>query len=317
MTTPGTAVVSEGARPEAVVKPERQHGPAQRLVMVTGLSGAGRTTAINALADLGFEAIDGMPLSLIPRLFEGTPLPRPLVLGIDTRTRGFSAAALTDLLDDLNRDPQIALELLYLDASPESLLRRYSETRRRHPAAPAEDPRAGIARETDLLSPVRSRADILIDTSDMSPHDLRAEMAAQFAPPDAARLAVTIQSFSYRRGIPRGVDVVLDCRFLNNPYWQEKLRHMDGRDPDVAAYVRNDPRFQAFFDQLLALVVLLLPAQAEEGKSHFGIALGCTGGRHRSVCVTEMLAEALAADGWQVSKRHRELEQRGDRAPNG
>lgn len=308
MISPGA--VASAAASDTAAAAGRDPEPAQRLVMVTGLSGAGRTTAINALADLGFEVIDGMPLSLIPRLFEGPPLPRPLVLGIDTRTRGFSAAALGDLLTDLAADPRIALELLFLEASPDALLRRYSETRRRHPAAPAEDPRAGIARETDLLAAVRARADVLIDTSEMSPHDLRAEMTSQFAPPDAARLAVTIQSFSYRRGIPRGADVVLDCRFLNNPYWQERLRHKDGRDPDVAAYVRNDPRFNAFFERLAALVALLLPAHAEEGKSHFGIALGCTGGQHRSVCVTEMLAETLAADGWQVSKRHRELEGR-------
>jgi Predicted P-loop-containing kinase len=174
--------------------------PTARTLLVTGPSGAGRSTAVNALEDLGYEAIDNLPLSLIPRLLEAPGQHRPLALGIDTRNRDFSTNALIELLD---RQPGI--ELLYLDARAEVLLRRYSETRRRHPMAPAETPDIGIARDFDLLGPIRARADILIDTSDLTPHDLRAEMERWFAPADGTGLAVSVQSFSYKRGLPRGV----------------------------------------------------------------------------------------------------------------
>ena len=276
-----------------------------RVVVVTGPSGAGRSTAINALEDLGFEAIDNLPLGLIPRLLDGPPLERPVALGIAAPTRGFTPDAVQDLLDG----PLAGLphDLLYLDCRADVLLRRYSETRRRHPLAPAESPGDGIAREFDLLGPIRERADILIDTSEMSLHDLRAEIDRLFGGPAEARLAVTVQSFSYKRGLPRGLDLVFDCRFLRNPYWTDALRPLDGRDPRVADHIRGDARFETFFERVRALVDLLLPAHVEEGKRHLAIGFGCTGGRHRSVCVTEALAHALAEAGWQVSIRHREL----------
>ncbi len=281
-----------------------------RLVLVTGPSGAGRSTAINALEDLGYEVIDNLPLSLVPRLLDGPPLARPLALGIDVRTRDFSAAALIEMIDRLTRVPDVAPEVLYLDCAPNTLIRRYSETRRRHPLAPAEQPALGIAREIDLLAPIRARAEVLIDTSDMSPHDLRAEIARWFDTGTSARLAVSVHSFSYKRGIPRGVDVVFDCRFLRNPYWDETLRPLNGQDPAVAAHVASDPRFDPFFAKVWDLVTLMLPAQLQEGRTHVAIAFGCTGGQHRSVAMTEKLAATLAEAGWQVSKRHRELERR-------
>ncbi|MFN6980111.1 MAG: RNase adapter RapZ, partial [Gemmobacter sp.] len=190
-------------------------------------------------------------------------------------------------------------------------IRRYSETRRRHPMALDEDPRAGIAREADLLAPVRVRADVLIETSEMSPHDLKADLARWFGVEPQQRMAVSVQSFSYKRGLPRGVDMVFDCRFLKNPYWDPALRGQDGRSPDVGAFIAADPHFRPFFDRVADLVLTLLPAQIEEGKAHLSIGFGCTGGQHRSVAVAERLAGALAAAGWQVSKRHRELERRG------
>jgi len=282
---------------------------AQNLVLVTGLSGAGRTTAIAALEDLGFEAIDRMPLALIPRLFEGSPLPQPIALGVDAKTRGFSAGALADLVARFARDPRIAMEVLYLDCAPETLLRRYSETRRRHPSAPSEHPSDGIGREIDLLAPIRDAADTVLDTTDLTPHDLRAAMARMFGGDTGdAGLSVSVQSFSYRRGLPSGVDLVFDCRFLRNPHWDQKLRAEDGRNPDVAAHIVADPRLEPFFQQVHDLVRFLLPAHKEEGKSHLGIALGCTGGKHRSVYMAERLAKTLAEGGWRVSKRHRELE---------
>lgn len=283
---------------------------AQRVVLVTGPSGAGRSTAIRVLEDLGHEAIDNLPLSLVPRLLEGPPLPRSVALGIDVRNRDFSAAALLEMIDRLTRQPEVALDVVYLDCRADELLRRFGETRRRHPLAPSEDPREGIAQEIDILAPVRARADVLIDTTGMSPHDLKAEMARWFDQRGAVRLAVSLHSFSYKRGVPRGLDMMFDCRFLRNPHWEPGLRALDGRAVAVADYVVADPRYAEFCKTVLSLLLLLLPAHVEEGKSYLAIGFGCTGGQHRSVTVTEKVAIALADAGWQVSKRHRELERR-------
>ncbi|WP_434614953.1 RNase adapter RapZ [Tabrizicola sp. M-4] len=287
------------------------------LVLVTGPSGAGRSTAIHAFEDLGYEVIDNLPLSLVPRLVEGAPLGRPIALGLDVRNRDFNASTLIELIDRLTRDPRIALDVVYVDCGTPELIRRYSQTKRRHPLAPAETPAEGIAREIDLLAPIRARADHLIDTSEMTPYDLKAELARWFdqSRSPAQRLAVSLQSFSYKRGLPRGVDMVFDCRFLRNPYWDAALRDLDGRDPAVVAHVRADPRFAEFFARLQDLLTFLLPATVDEGKAHLTIGFGCTGGQHRSVAVAEMMAKALAEAGWPVSKRHRELERRAAVTP--
>jgi UPF0042 nucleotide-binding protein len=283
---------------------------AVRIVCVTGPAGAGRTTAIAALEDLGFESIANMPLELVPRLLDGPARGRPIALGLDAARRGFSIEGFLDLVAALDRDPRLRCTLVYLDCPAETLMRRFSETRRRHPAAPAEHPDDGIARELALLAPVRERADIVIDTANLTPHELRAEVGRWFGAETGAGMAVSLQSFSYKRGAPRGLDMVFDCRFLRNPYWEPRLRARDGRDAEVAAHIRADPRFDPFLGRLRDLIDLLLPAHAEEGKAHLAIGFGCTGGQHRSVMMVETLAEALAQAGWQVSKRHRELEGR-------
>jgi len=284
-----------------------------QLVLVTGPSGAGRSTAIRALEDMGFEAIDNMPFSLLPRLLDGrSPPEKPLALGLDVRNRDFSTDALITLIERLDGQAGLRLQVLYLDCRPEILQQRFSETRRRHPLAPEESVEAGIAREFDLLVSVRVRADLVIDTSDMSPHDLRAELERWFTAPHGRKLAVSVHSFSYKRGLPHGLDMVLDCRFLNNPHWQPDLRDLDGRAPEVAAFVRADPRFDSFHTRVTDMVVELLPAYEAEGKSYLAIGFGCTGGQHRSVVMAESLAESLAQRDWQVSIRHRELERRGE-----
>lgn len=285
------------------------------LLLVTGPSGAGRSTAIHALEDLGYEAIDNLPLSLVPRLIDGPPHARPIALGLDVRNRDFNVTALIELIDSLTRDPRVSPEVLYIDCDPEELSRRYSQTRRRHPLAPAETASEGIEREIDLLRPVRTRADHLIDTTDMSPHDLKAEIAKWFGRATPARLAVSLQSFSYKRGVPRGVDTIFDVRFLKNPYWSPALRDRDGRDPAVAAHIAEDPRFEEFFHKLKDLILLLLPAHVAEGKAHLTIGFGCTGGQHRSVAVAEKLGNVLSEAGWMVALRHRELERRVQGAP--
>jgi UPF0042 nucleotide-binding protein len=284
------------------------------VVLVTGPSGAGRSTALHVLEDMGFEAIDNLPFSLLPRLMEGPAPTRPLALALDPRNRDFSTNAMIQTIEQMGRIPGVSPELLYLDCGREILLRRFSETRRRHPLAPAESPDAGIKRELDLLAPIRARADILIDTSDLSPHELRAEIERLFAPDGQRRLAVTLNSFSFKRGLPHGMDMVFDVRFLRNPYWDPALRGGNGRDPAVAAYIDADPLAAPFRTRVLDLLLLLLPAYRAEGKAHLAIAFGCSGGQHRSVAMTEHLAKALADAGWAVSIRHRELE-RSDPPP--
>lgn len=284
------------------------NGRQQRVVIVTGPSGAGRSSAINALEDAGFEAIDNLPLSLVPRLLDGPALPQPIALGVDVRNREFSVDRLLELVDRLHRAPGVASELLYLDCDADTLVRRFSETRRRHPLSPTEPPMAGILSEIELMTPVRERADHLIDTGSLTPHELRTELLRMLVPESGLPMALSVQSFSYKRGLPRGVDMVFDCRFLSNPHWQPDLREKDGRDAAVAAHVEADPRFAAFFEQVHLLVASLLDAFVDEGKASLTIAFGCTGGRHRSVALAEKLAQALAEDGWLVSRRHRELE---------
>lgn len=279
------------------------------LMLVTGPSGAGRSTAVNALEDLGYEAIDNLPLSLLPPLLTVMP-DRPLALGLDVRNRDFSVDGLIAVIDNLSERLGDRAQVLYLDAAEDVLLRRYSETRRRHPLAAAGPPQSAITREKELLEPIRSRADYLIDTTQMSPHDLRAEIDGLFAPGEGRALGLTVHSFSYKRGLPRGLDIVLDCRFLRNPHWEPSLRAKDGRNPDVAAYVAADPRFDPFFAKVKDLVDMLLPAHKDEGRAHLSIGFGCTGGKHRSVMMTETLASSLEEAGWRVSKRHRELERR-------
>ncbi len=285
-----------------------------RIVLVTGPSGAGRSTALHVLEDLGFEAIDNLPLSLLPRLLEGPPPARPMALAIDPRNRDFSANALIDTVDRLAEISGTRVELLYVDCSRDVLLRRFSETRRRHPLSPADSPDIGIMLETDLLVPIRARADILIDTSDLTPHDLRAEIERLFAPNGQRHLAITLNSFSFKRGLPRGMDMVFDVRFMRNPYWEPSLRPLNGRDAHVAAHVMADPLAPDFMAKTGDLVLMLLPAFRAEGKAHLGIGFGCSGGQHRSVAVTEAMAKSLAEAGWQVSIRHRELE-RGHALP--
>lgn len=288
-----------GSRPSA----------APMLIIVTGMSGAGRTTAINALEDLGFEALNNFPLSLVDRLVEpaGTGA-RPIAIGVETRTRGFSARALTDLVGRLRQRDRVRAVLVFLDCADEALASRFNQTRRRHPLAPGETVAAGIARERDILAEVRGRADIVLDTTALSPHALRTEIESLFVQQIRAGLAVSVQSFSYKRGAPHDADMVLDCRFLRNPYWQEALRELDGREPPIQAFVREDPAFGPFFEKLCEMLMMLLPAYMGEGRAYFCVALGCTGGRHRSVAVGEMLTARLGEAGWPVSVRHRELE---------
>lgn len=283
----------------------------QKLIVVSGPSGAGRATAINVLEDLGFEAIDNAPLSLMARLTDGE-MPRPMAIGIDVRNRDFSTQGVSDVMTALQARSDLDAQMLFLNADEDTLVRRYSETRRRHPLSPDEPAIAGIRREADLLVPLKNGAEFLLDTSDLSPHDLKARLTDWFGDRGSALFGVTLQSFSYKRGLPKGIDMTFDCRFLKNPYWDASLRSFTGQNPQVAKYIETDPRLAPFHDKVIDMLLMLLPAFREEGKSHLSIGFGCTGGQHRSVYVAERVALALASKGWQVSKRHRELDRRGD-----
>ncbi|MEL7116709.1 MAG: RNase adapter RapZ [Pseudomonadota bacterium] len=284
------------------------------LVFVTGPSGAGRSTALNVLEDLGYEPIDNLPLSLMQSVLKG-PFDRPLAIGLDVRNREFSINGVLNTYLGLSDDPRVSIDLLFLECRPDVLLRRYSETRRRHPLAEGESLETGIEMEQDLLTPLRHHATVVIDTSELSPHDLRDRLTGWFDPKRAAQMSILVQSFSYKRGIPPGVDLVFDCRFLKNPHWEPSLRGKDGRDDAVRDYVESDAQCAPFFNKLTELIELLLPGFREEGKSYLTIGLGCTGGQHRSVAIAEKLGSRLANQGWQASTRHRELERRARSEP--
>jgi len=308
----GGAEGSASGRPQPGAEADpSEKGHAPPVIVVTGLSGAGRTTAINVLEDLGHEPLNNFPLAL----FDAVIAPmggsgRPLAIGIETRTRGFSAGGLIGKIQELRSRWDRRMLLIFLDCADDVLISRFSQTRRRHPLAPAEDPSTGVARERDILREVRAHADIVIDTSALTPHQLRAELESRFGAETFPGLVVSVQSFSYKRGVPPGADMVQDCRFLRNPYWDEALRALDGRAPLIQDFVTADARYGPFFEKLTDLVLMLLPAYKDEGKAYFSIALGCTGGRHRSVSVAEKLALRLSEAGWPVSIHHRELAER-------
>ena len=278
----------------------------RQIVLVTGISGAGRSTALDILEDLGYEAIDNPPLEFLTAI-AGAPGSWPIALGVDIRTRDFAAEPFLEQLDQLHGDPSFAPHLLFVDCEEEVLCRRYTETRRRHPLAQGRPLRDGITAERRLVSPLRDRADLVVDTTGMSPGDFRRFLGAHIAAGQSAGMAIVVTSFAYRHGLPRAADVVLDMRFLDNPHYDSALRDLTGRDPEVAAFVSADPDFQPFFKQITAALGPLLPRYEREGKSYLTIALGCTGGRHRSVFVAERLALWLQDQGYRVTLMHRDL----------
>jgi len=279
-----------------------------RLILVSGPAGAGRTTAIRSLEDLGFEAIDNLPLDLVKSVLKPKKASEKIAIGLDTRGRDFSVEGLLGLLKSLKSLEHVDFELFYLSCTMEVLLRRYSETRRRHPLADGKSPHEGIEQELILLEPIRHKADILIETSELTPHDLKASIKRLFLNIEVNLLSISLKSFSYKRGLPRGTDMTLDCRFLKNPHWQHELRDKTGLDPSVREFVANDPKFAEFIERVTKLLLFLLPSFKEEGKSSVEIGFGCTGGIHRSVAVTETVAKELADSGWNVSIKHREIE---------
>ena len=287
----------------------------RQFVLLTGMSGAGLATTLKSLEDLGYEAVDNLPLFLFDLLTREAPSrDRPLAISIDSRTRDFTAERLLDRLDALRAQPGTQVRLVFIDASDEVLLRRFTETRRRHPLANDRPVADGIHNERLLLEPIRLAADLAVDTSDLSVHDLRRLIGGHFTLEQAPGLGVFVTSFSYRKGLPRDADLVFDVRFLRNPHWDPALRPLTGRDPGVAAYVEADPAVQPFFERLTGFLMPLLPSYKLEGKTYLTIAIGCTGGRHRSVYIAERLAAALQAGGIKASIGHRDLDRTAEEA---
>ena len=282
------------------------------LVLVTGMSGAGKSTALKILEDLGYEAIDNLPLSLLSDLVQARDngsRQGALALGIDSRTRGFDPGDIERYLGPLlGTEGPGAIALLFLDCETEVLRRRFSETRRPHPLAHDEPVDEGIQRERALLGWVRDRADITLNTSRLSVRDLRSIIAARFEPEARRAPAIFVLSFAYSQGVPPDADFVFDVRFLANPHHVPALRPLTGREPEVARRVRDDPAYDPFFEGMVAMLSPLLPAFERDGRSYLTIALGCTGGRHRSVAAAEHLAEVLGGGRWQVTVRHRDLD---------
>jgi UPF0042 nucleotide-binding protein len=276
-----------------------------RIVLVTGIAGAGRTTALKVLEDMGFEAVDNLPTTLLRGLLRpGERVERELAIGIDCRARAFDPGLISRLLDQHVRNPN--LQLLFLDCEDEILRRRFTETRRRHPLAVDRPVTDGIAHERQLMAPLRERASLVIDTSQLSPTDLRRLLIGHFAAPGDDHLTLSVISFAYRNGLPREADLVIDVRFLANPHYIDELRPLTGRDPAVRAYVEADPGYRTLMDGLSGLLLPLLPSYQREGKSYLTIAFGCTGGRHRSVLIAERFAEQLRDAGWPVLLQHRD-----------
>ncbi|MDR3518827.1 MAG: RNase adapter RapZ [Azospirillaceae bacterium] len=282
------------------------------IVLVTGMSGAGLSTTLKSLEDLGYEAVDNLPLGLVATLVaQGEPVCKPLAIGIDARTQDFTAQALLARLEELRLRPGLSVRLLFLECGDEVLQRRYTETRRRHPLAIDRPVSVGIACERAIMVDVRDNADIVVDTTQLSIHDLRRVMGGYFQLTRGPGLHLFVTSFSFRQGVPRDADLVFDVRFLINPHWDPALRPLSGLDAAVAERVASDPDFDSFFDHLTTLLRPLLPRYSHEGKSYLTIAVGCTGGRHRSVFVAEKLAAWLRDQDYQVGLTHRDLGQGG------
>jgi RNase adapter protein RapZ len=282
----------------------------RRVLLISGLAGAGRTTALRALEDLGYEAVDNLPLELLPHLVSGIASGEtqgPIAIGIDSRSRGFSGAEFLARIESLRADPRFELVLVFLDCTDDVLIRRFTETRRRHPLAPDRNAADGIARERSLMFPIRAVSDLVVDTSNRSMAELKRLMTERFARDRQPGLAVTVMSFSYRIGVPREADLVFDVRFLANPHYVDTLEPLNGETPEVAAFIERDPALTGFMDSLDGLIRPLLPSYEREGKSYLTIAVGCTGGKHRSVYVAKKLADALRASGRPIALMHRDL----------
>ncbi|WP_343525263.1 RNase adapter RapZ [Sphingomonas sp.] len=285
----------------------------KRILLVTGMSGAGTSTTLKTLEDLGWEVVDNLPLFLLDGLLDAPPPTgmegknRPLAISLGVRTRDFDPAQITQRVRRLNESPSLAIETLFLNCGGEELKRRYAETRHRHPLAMDRAADDGIAHERMLLTPVRDMADRLLDTTNMTSNDLGQWIRANYAVNGLSEPVLTVMSFGFSKGLPRNADLVFDMRFLRNPHWSAELRPGTGLDQPVVDYIRQDPAYESSVGQIEGLLETLVPRYIASGKSYITIAIGCTGGRHRSVHVADRIAGRLRQNGFSPTVVHRDL----------
>ena len=294
----------------------------QRLLLVTGLSGAGKSTALDVLEDLGWETIDNFPVRLLDRLIgepdDSSARERaPLAIGFDSRTRGFVPSDIIDLVKGFSERDDLALTFMFIDCAGNELERRYNETRRRHPMAQGRTVVDGVAAERELLEPLRRWAEVVIDTTELTANDLQGHIRELFDDDRPAEPSLTISSFGFARGMPPLADLVFDMRFLDNPHWVEELRELTGKDAAVGEHIETDPAFALAFGQIRDLLLTLLPRYTAQGKAYVHVAFGCTGGRHRSVFTAERIAQSLREAGFSPTVRHRNLSSRAADAIEG
>lgn len=288
----------------------------QKILLVTGVSGAGKTTVLKTLEDLGWETVDNFPIKLAGQLLKipasgGEIGPNiSLALGFDSRTRGFDAEALINQIKKLQGQPNLQIMTLFLDCAGVEIERRYAETRRRHPMAQDRPAMDGIAIDRNLMEPFRRWADTVVDTSKLSAHDLQQAIREQFTSETSPHSTITVSSFGFSRGVPHNADLVFDLRFLRNPHWDSTLRPMTGIDAAVAEYVSADPKYHEAMQKIRDLLRFLLPLYDAQGKAYINVAFGCTGGRHRSVHVAETFGNWLREDGFALTVAHRNLTSR-------
>ena len=285
----------------------------KRILLVTGMSGAGTSTTLKTLEDLGWELVDNLPLFLLDSLPEAPPPAgmegrnRPLAISLGVRTRDFDPEQIIERVRRLKDSPRLAIESLFLNCGGEELKRRYAETRHRHPLALDRAADDGIAHERALLAPLRDLADRLLDTTNMTSNDLGQWVRANYAVEGLSEPVLTVMSFGFSRGLPRNADLVFDMRFLRNPHWSAELRPGTGLDQAVIDYIRLDPAYDTVLSQIETLLDTVVPRYIQSGKSYITIAIGCTGGRHRSVHVADRIARRLRESGFSPTVVHRDL----------
>jgi len=292
----------------AARKPAPGAEPVKDLVIVTGISGAGKASALKAFEDLGYHCVDNLPLELLPGfagLVGASAEVEQAAIVVDVR-EGATLDRLPEILKGIRK--LLRTRVVFLDAQDSVLVRRYSETRRPHPLGRSETVWRSIVEERQLLDPIRNVADTLIDTSNFNVHELRADILDRFGhQKETRRLLVSCLSFGFKNGVPLDADMVFDVRFLPNPHFIPEFRKKTGLDPKVAAYVRGFPQTGEFLDRVTDLMLYLLPHYVEEGKSYLTVAFGCTGGQHRSVMMAEEIGERLQKAGYQVKALHRDI----------